>query len=154
MSTFIGKWILARIVKSALVFERNAIDLYQRLKEKDIGGALGGGLTHLLEEEELHWRILHETAAGKLGREDLERAFREHLYAHLHEIQPLGPQALAELGGELEEALKEERDTFVFYSNLRRSSRIPAVKKAFEVLAEMEREHVDILMKLLGRQSK
>jgi rubrerythrin len=154
MATFIGKWILARIVKSALVFERNAIDLYQRLREKDLTGALGGGLSHLLEEEEMHWRILTETAEGRLGIEDLERVFREHLYAHLHEIRPLGTEALAELGGELERALKEERDTFVFYSNLRRASRIPVVRKAFELLADMEREHVDIITKLLGRESK
>ena len=38
----------------------------------------------------------------------------------------------------------------MFYGNLRRMSKIPAVKKAFEVLAAMEKEHVDILRKLLG----
>ena len=30
-------------------------------------------------------------------------------------------------------------------------SKIPAVKKAFEVLAGMEKEHLDILRRLLGR---
>ena len=31
-------------------------------------------------------------------------------------------------------------------------SRIPVVRRAFEVLAAMEREHVEILRRLLGRQ--
>jgi hypothetical protein len=40
--------------------------------------------------------------------------------------------------------------TWIFYGNLRRMSKIPAMKKAFEVLAAMEKEHVDILRRLLG----
>ncbi len=154
MATFIGKWIVARIVKSALVFESDAIDLYRRMREKDVSGTLGEGLLHLLQEEELHWKVLNDTATGKLSQEELDGILREHLYANLHAIEPLGPEALAEWGEELSHALKAEQDTYIFYSNLRRSSKIPAVKKAFEVLADMEREHVEILGKLLGRQLK
>ena len=47
-------------------------------------------------------------------------------------------------------ALAEEEKTWVFYSNLRRMSKIPVVKRAFEVLAHMEKEHIDILRALLG----
>ncbi len=144
--------MVSRIVKSALAFETNAIDLYRRLKAKDVGGTLGGGLAHLLHEEELHSRILTDTAAGKLQLEDLEKISREHRYANLEEIEPLGPEALAEWAEELERALKAEQDTFVFYSNLRRMSKIFAVKRAFEVLADMEREHAEILAGLLGRR--
>ncbi len=151
MPTFLGRWMVARIVKSALAFETHAIELYRRLKEKDVSGALGGGLAHLLREEEMHSRILADTAAGKMQLEDLEKIFREHLYAGAQEIEPLGPEALAEWSQELERALKAEQDTFAFYGNLRRISKIPAVKWAFEVLADMEREHTEILASLLGR---
>jgi len=41
--------------------------------------------------------------------------------------------------------------TGVFYTNLRRMSRIPAVRRAFDVLAHMEKEHIDILRALLGK---
>jgi hypothetical protein len=154
MATFIGRWILARIVKSAMVFEKDLIQLYKRMRIADADGALGGGLAHLLHEEELHWTILTEVAEGNLRVEQLERILSEHLYANLHEIEPLGHDTMAVWGEDLDKALKSEEDTFIFYSNLRRGSRIPAVRKAFEVLADMEREHVEILRKLLGRQSK
>jgi hypothetical protein len=152
MASFIGRWMVARIVRSAAVFENDAIDLYRRLKARDVSGVLEGGLAHLLQEEQLHAKILADTAAGRLQIEDLERILREHRYANLHAIEPLGPEALAEWAEDLERALKAEKDTFVFYSNLRRISKIPAVRKAFEALADMEREHVEILAKLLGRQ--
>jgi rubrerythrin len=54
-------------------------------------------------------------------------------------------------GAELAASMEREEKTWVFYSNLRRMSKIPIVKKAFELLAAMEKEHLDILRKLLGR---
>ncbi len=154
MASWLRKWLLSRIVKSALVFEREAIDRYRGLLERLGDGPARPGLEHLREEEEMHWRILGEAAEGKLDPEELEKALHEHLYASLEEIRPLPRGTLELWGNELAKALEAEKETFIFYGNLRRMSKIPAVKKAFEVLADMEKEHVEILCKLLGVAGK
>ena len=151
--TVFGRWILSRIVRSALVFEKDAIELYRRLKEA-AQGDLRRDMEHLLEEEELHWKILTDAADGKLDAVALEKTRHEHVYSRLSEISPLSPDSLAQWEAELSSAFEQEKETFIFYSNLRRISKIPAVKKAFEILSDMEREHVDILSHLLGRAGK
>ena len=145
-----SRWILSRVVRSALVFEKDSIELYRRLKDSAVGG-LRRDIGHLLEEEEMHWRILTEASNGRLNIDELEKALRAHLYERLPDISPLSPESLARVGDELSLALEEEKKTFIFYSNLRRISKIPAVKRAFEILSAMEREHADILSRLLGR---
>jgi rubrerythrin len=150
MKNAISRWILSRVIKSALVFEAEAIELYRGLQEKLDESPLRHGLEHLLDEEKLHWKLLRDTADGKLDPDELERALHEHLYARLPEIAPLSGKALSIWGDELRAALHREKETFIFYSNLRRISKIPAVKKAFEVLSDMEKEHVEILARLLG----
>ena len=152
----LSRWIFTRVIKSALVFEVEAIATYRRLQE-DLGaerscaGHLADSLCHLLEEERQHWKILADASAGKLGVEELEQILDGHLYAAIGAIQPLAGEELARWTGELSEALAQEEKTYIFYSNLRRMSKIPAVKRAFEVLAHMEKEHIDILRALLGR---
>ncbi len=150
MSSFLRKWLLSRVIKSALVFEREAIDRYKGFLERIRHTAARRGLDHLLAEEEMHWRILNDAAEGRLDPEHLEAAMRDHLYASLETVQPLDRETLDAWGAELAEALAEEKDTLVFYGNLRRMSKIPAVKRAFEILADMEKEHVQILSRLLG----
>jgi len=154
MASWLRTWLLSRIVKSALVFEREAIDRYRGLLERIGDGPARLGLEHLQREEEMHWRILGETAEGRLDQDQLEKALHEHLYASLEEIRPLDRGTLDLWGDELGKALEAEKETFIFYGNLRRMSKIPAVKKAFEVLADMEKEHVEILGKLLGVEGK
>lgn len=152
----LSRWIFSRVVKSALVFETEAIETYRRLQEgleggRSRGGQLADSLSHLLEEERRHWEILSRATIGKLGVEELEKVLDGHLYTAIGRIQPLEGEDRARWGEELEEALAEEEKTYVFYSNLRRMSKIPVVKRAFEVLAHMEKEHIDILRALLGR---
>lgn len=152
----LSRWIFSRVVKSALVFETEAIETYRRLQEsleggRSCGGHLADSLCHLLEEERQHWEILSRASVGKLGIEELEKVLDEHMYKAIDDIRPLEGQDLARWGGELAEALAQEEKTYVFYSNLRRMSKIPVVKRAFEVLAHMEKEHIDILLALLGR---
>jgi rubrerythrin len=151
MSGCFRKWIMARIVKSALVFEKDSIKRYRGLLEKLGEGPLRHGLGHLLEEEEMHRRILADASRGKLDPVEMENSLEQHLYANLPLLSPLSEEALGVWGEELSKALEREKETFVFYGNLRRMSKIPAVKKAFEALADMEREHMEILSKLLGR---
>jgi rubrerythrin len=143
-------WVLRRVVKSALVFEETSLATYRRLRERLVDDPLWDSLGHLLEEEEHHWRILGDIAAGRLDADEVERIVAEHLYAGLADLAPLDAAARRAWGPELERALEEEERTLLFYGNLGRMSRVPAVRRAFEVLASMEREHVAILRRLLA----
>jgi rubrerythrin len=156
MSGFVARWILARVVRSGLAFESEAIEMYRKLTQ-ELGGSkscsdsLHGSLCHLLAEEELHWRLLEHVAAGTLSVQELERHMAGHPYGEIDSLAPLNGPDLERWGGHLARALEQEEKTWVFYGNLRRMSKIPAVKQAFEVLAGMEKEHLDILRRLLGR---
>ena len=155
MQGIISRWILQRVLSSGLAFETQAIDAYRRLRERLLKAgrcdeSLEGSLCHLLEEEEMHHRILSEAAAGRLSLEELERMVQGHVYPGFDSIAALRGEEAARWSADLRSALAQEEKTWVFYGNLRRMSKIPAVKKAFEVLAAMEKEHVDILRKLLG----
>ncbi len=152
----LSRWILARVMRSALAFETDAIDTYRRLQEAagtgaSCGGQLAASLCHLLEEERRHWQILTDAGAGRLDMEELERLLADHMYSSLAEIEPLDGEDLATWGPELSRALDGEEKTWIFYTNLRRMSTIPAVRRAFHVLGHMEKEHIDILRALLGR---
>jgi rubrerythrin len=156
MSGFVARWILARVVRSGLAFESEAIEMYRKLTQelgssKSCSDALHGSLCHLLAEEELHWRLLEHVAAGTLSVQELERHMAGHPYGEIDSLAPLNGPDLERWGGHLARALEQEEKTWVFYGNLRRMSKIPAVKQAFEVLAGMEKEHLDILRRLLGR---
>jgi rubrerythrin len=137
-------------------FETEAIDLYRGLRErlmesKSCDESLEASLCHLLEEEVTHQRILAEAAAGNLTQIDLDAMASGHMYPGFDSIRPLAGKALEEWSADLSAALEQEEKTWIFYSNLRRMSKIPVVKKAFETLASMEKEHVDILRRILGR---
>ncbi len=152
----LSRWIFSRVVKSALVFEQESIETYRRLQEsleggRACGGPLADSLCHLLEEERQHWDILSRASRGRLEVEDLEKVLDEHMYAAIDGIRPLAGADLERWGGELARALAGEEKTWVFYTNLRRMSKIPAVRRAFDVLAHMEKEHIDILRALLGK---
>lgn len=159
MSGALSRWILRRVLASGLAFERQAIDAYRGLRARLMlsnscrDESLDGSLCHLLEEEELHQRVLSDAAAGRLSLEELERMLAGHLYAGFDAIRPLAGEEAAAWSADLRAALEHEEKTWIFYGNLRRISRIPAVKRAFEVLAAMEKEHVDILRRLLGMPS-
>jgi len=133
------------------------MDAYRRLRQRVVEGpptdpSLLAGLNHLLEEEETHWRILTDAAGGRLAMEELERLLEEHRFAGMQNIRKLDAAAQDLWAGELSVALAQEEKTTMFYGNLQRLSKIPVVKKAFQLLAGMEREHVDILKRLLGRE--
>lgn len=156
MPLLISRWIFSRVVRSARAFETESIDMYHRLADQ-LGGEMScrddfrGALCHLLEEEQMHWKLLTDAAEGKLSLEQLEHHLAKHVYTGLEEMEPLGGQDLERWGPDLGRALDQEEKTWVFYGNLRRMSKLPVVKKTFEVLAAMEKEHIDILRRLLGR---
>jgi len=139
-----------------MAFEDEAIGDYRAMREKlgqsgSCSERLESSLCHLLEEEETHKRVLTDAAAGKLSEADLDSLLSGHLFPGLGSMQPLSAEEASAWGGDLERALEQEEKTWIFYSNLRRMSKIPAVKKAFEALAAMEKEHVDILRRLMGK---
>jgi rubrerythrin len=156
MPGILSRWILRRVLASGLVFEKEAIDAYRVLRDtlmkpgRCTDETLEGSICHLLEEEELHYRILSDAATGRLSVESLEDQLRGHLYAGFDSIRPLQGEEAEHWSGDLRSALGQEEKTWIFYGNLRRMSKIPAVKRAFEVLASMEKEHVEILRRLLG----
>ncbi len=152
----IRRWILSRVLGSALAFEGEAIDAYRDMQERmrKRGGAcdesLESGICHLLEEEEMHRRVLTDAANGRLSEEELERMLGGHASRGPAALHPLPGDERELWRPDLERSLDQEQKTWVFYGNLQRISKIPAVKKAFAVLASMEHEHVDILRTLLG----
>jgi rubrerythrin len=152
----IARWILSRVVRSSLAFESEAIETYRRIRQelsgvKSCSESLENGLCHLLEEEEAHWKLLHDAADGKVSMEKLDGLVQRHVYAGIDDLHPLQGDELERWGPELSTALAQEEKTWIFYGNLRRMSKIPVVKRAFEALSVMEKEHVDILRRLLGR---
>jgi rubrerythrin len=156
MPGILSSWILRRVLASGLSFETKAIDAYRSLRDRLLKSghcdeSLEGSLCHLLEEEEMHKRVLSDAAAGRLTLEDLERILQAHVYPGFDAIVPLSGDEAERWAADLTAALEQEEKTWIFYGNLRRMSKIPAVKKAFEVLAAMEKEHVDILRRLLGK---
>jgi rubrerythrin len=160
MVGMIARWVFRRVTRSALAFEMDSVDLYRRITAQmlEAGGKpcsddLQGSLCHLLEEEQAHWKLLEDAATGHLSLQELERLLAGHAYARFEAIEPLSAEERARWEADLHRALAQEEETWIFYSNLRRMSKIPVVKRVFEVLAAMEKEHLDILRRLLGLRS-
>jgi len=145
-------WILRRLLKSALVFEREASGLYATLHGK-LGDNAAAGIYHLIEEERLHQKLLEDIALGRVPDDALEEILAAHRFHALEEIEPVDRATREAYGPTLEQALHDEEATVAFYANLALVSKIPVVKHAFRVLADMEREHVAILKRLLEAPS-
>ena len=159
MKGVLSRWILRGVPKSALAFEAEALSIYTRLRGRlgtgrSCSDDLDASICHLIEEEEMHRKILTDAAEGRLSLEELQAILDRHLYDGFDRISPLTGDTLREWEADLSAALEQEEKTWVFYGNLRRMSKIPTVKKAFEVLASMEKEHFDILRRLLDRSEK
>jgi rubrerythrin len=154
-----SRWIVRRVIRSALAFESDSIDLYRRLTEnlfgvgaevKSCSDELQGSLCHLLGEEQAHWRLLEDAASGRVSLDELEKLLVGHRYSNFAQIVPLSGAERERWQADLSRALAQEEKTWIFYSNLRRMSKIPIVKRVFEVVASMEHEHLQILRRLLG----
>ena len=152
----LSRWLLRNVIARGLAFEREAIDAYRALEAglREPGRCadpeLEGILSRLREEEQLHERILSDAAVGRLSVEELERARESHRHDRLNAIRPLPGEEAERWRPLLAAALEQEEETWIFYGNLGRMGTMPAMKKAFEVVAAMEKEHVDILRMVLG----
>ncbi len=156
MAGLLSRLILMGVIRSALALEAEAVSEYEQLRaqaerSRSCTRQLGDSLSHLLEDERIHVQILEDTRAGGVSLPRLESLLREHTCPGLTDVKPLDADGLAQWERGLSSALEHEEKTWIFYGNLQRSSRVPAVRKAFEVLAAMEKEHLDIVRTLLGR---
>jgi rubrerythrin len=147
---FLANWVLRRVVKSALVFEASSLETLRNLRERLVDHPLWDSLGHLLEEDEHHWQILGDVAEGRVDAATIEQVVEGHLFPGMADLRPLEGDARRTWGSELERVLADEEQTLIFYGNLGRMSRIPMVRRAFQVLASMEQEHVQILQRLLA----
>lgn len=151
----LARWILFSVVRSARAYEAESIEAYRALRaiqsaSRGCCEELADSFRRLLEEEEEHRRVLAEVAAGRMSMEELESLLARYVDPRLDNIVPLEADKRGAWAPAITAALAGEEKTWIFYTNLRRTSKIPVVKRAFEVLAGREREHVQILRRILG----
>jgi rubrerythrin len=143
-------WLTRRVLSSAFTFEADMFRAYQGVLRKLEGSSLGWKLKELQGEEKMHWDLLNRIAGGQISEQELEQIMEQARFHRIEEIAPLPPQELAVHGGKLAVIEKVEEESFIFNSKLQRMSKIPAVKRAFQFMAEQEREHLRILRRLRG----
>ena len=143
-------WLIRRGLKSAAAFEEDLSEAYAALLAELKDSPAGARLERLQAEEKQHLAVIRLLAKTPLADEELERLISHAHFHHPEEIAPLDPAVRAAFAEQLEELRKLEQDSYIFYSNLARMSKIPAVKKSFSFLAGQEREHLQILQRLLG----
>ncbi len=148
MQNPLRSWLIKRVLKSALVFERDMFEAYEAILKELQKKPAGERFRKLLEEEKHHQQILTRLTGRRIDDEELEKIFGA---AHFHDpasTLPLPPNILKAVGQKIAELQNIEKESYLFYSNLQRISKIPAVKKAFKFLADQERQHLLILEKL------
>ncbi len=143
-------WLIRRVLADAFTFEADMSRAYENALRGLEGSSLGEQLAGLLREEREHRSLLERIASGRIPGGELERILED---THIHRaeaVEPLPPDELAIHGRRLAVIEKVEEESFVFYSNLSRLSRIPAVRRALRFMAEQERQHLRILRRLRG----
>jgi rubrerythrin len=143
-------WLIRKILKSAAVFEEDLSKAYAALLEELESDPAGPELQRLLEEEALHLDMIRCLARGPVSYEDLERLMANMHFHDPQAVEPLPPDIRAAFTPQLESLESLEKESYIFYSNLARSSKIPAVKKSFAFLAQQEKQHLLIVQRLLG----
>lgn len=143
-------WLIRRVLAGAFTFESDMSRAYENALRSLSDSSLRDRLAALLEEERAHRALLERIASRRITGEELEGLLRG---AELHRpetVEPLSPRELEEHGRMLAVIEKVEEESFIFYSNLSKMSRIPAVRQAFRFMAEQERQHLRVLRRLRG----
>jgi len=172
----INCWMIRRILKSALIFEPDSYNLYISIKdavEKSLAGSRAdiadmedmtdmednmvsnviAALDSLINQEKLHEELIREIK-GEMECSGLKKALKRIPEMHLTnigDIMPLGRIVDKSISLKINEAVEQEEDSFKFYMNLYRMSKIGSVKEAFSLLADQESIHLILLKKLMGK---
>ncbi|GEM_PF-5880650 len=153
MFKYIRRAIMKLILKSAFAFENDSTDLYRKLKEETAGTEAEREFEKLMREEERHRILLDKIVKCPITDCDLDQNLENLSDFKLHDIsriKPIPEELKERVGKEIEEALREEEKTVIFYANLSKISKLKAAKEAFNILADMEARHLLILKKLLS----
>jgi rubrerythrin len=143
-------WLIRRVLKSAAAFEENLSEAYSALLAELKDSPAGARLERLQAEEKQHLAVIRRLSRGPAADEELERLISPTHFHNPDEVAPLDSAVRAAFAEQLERLRDLERDSYIFYSNLARMSKIQVVKKSFSFLADQEREHLQILQRLLG----
>jgi rubrerythrin len=140
---------LRLILKNALAVEEEIYGHFLALPEELAGLELPPSLQAIVQEEREHRRLLEELIAGRLAQEELEKALAERPVHRLEEVRPL-PARYEPLREKLSHIAEHERAIYQFFRSLYEKSKLHFAKRAFRLLAEQERVHVQLLERLLG----
>jgi len=143
-------WLIRRVLKSAAAFEEDLSAAYANLLDELEHSDARTRIERLQAEEKQHLAVIRRLSRGPAADEELERLISHTHFHNPDEVAPLDPAVRAAFAEQLEHLHKLERDSYIFYSNLARMSKIQVVKKSFSFLADQEREHLQILQRLLG----
>ncbi len=137
------------ILKSALDLEEELYGLYEALTSELGSEPLPPSLEVVLEEERLHQRLLREIIAGLVPEERIEALMAAPSFHDLSRVSPLDRERYAGILAPLENILARERQVFALYQGLHHKSKIPAVRRSFQFLADQEEVHAKLLERLL-----
>lgn len=144
-------WLTKNVLKNAMVIENRLLKSYENIIE-EIGKKTGRkDLNVLIQSEKTHIELLKQIKQKDFSFNRIKALLEQNCPHNADKIKPLDDKLLTSYREKLEEIENLEHDTFVFYSNLNRMSKIPAVKEAFRFLAQQENIHLQIIKKLLGK---
>jgi len=145
--------IIRWLLKSAVVFEVDSYKLYTAVKDAVKGTSAALEIEILLREEKTHEKLIKDIVTGRIDCSGIKTSLKKIPRIHfksIKAIEPLGEDVLKRIGFRLNDAVKQEKDSFRFYSNLYRISTMRSVKEAFRFLAGQEAVHLLVLQKLMG----
>jgi rubrerythrin len=150
MRNLLRYWLIRRILKSAAVFEEELSSAYAALLKELESSPVGEQLHRLMEEEALHLKVIRRLVRGPVSAVGLDKLMAGTHFHTPEDVPALNPALRAAFAAQLKQLEDLEKDSYIFYSNLARSSKIPAVKKSFAFLADQERQHLLIVQRLMG----
>ena len=150
MRNLLRYWLIRRVLKSAAVFEESLSSAYATLLEDLESSPAGEQLHRLMEEEALHLKVIRRLVRGPVSTGELDKLMADTHFHTPEEVSALNPALRETFAAQLKQLEDLEKESYVFYSNLARISKIPAVKKSFAFLAEQEKQHLLIVQRLMG----
>ena len=137
--------LIRAIARSAMHFEGASLNLYKKMMEKTKTPRMKELLKTLAEEEEKHISHLEELLQGAPAQERDRWAEKETGRAAAEVFAGKELEHEIEACDFLKRIIDFEETTEAFYRLAGSRTPIPAARKAFELLAEDERRHAQVL---------